>query len=64
MQGLAARTGITIELSPKTVWKDLMEKDDEGNLVLPDISDSSGDMADIISQIESQLKAKGNADYK
>ncbi|RJR14729.1 MAG: response regulator [Nitrospiraceae bacterium] len=37
-----------------------MEKDDEGNLVLPDISDSSGDMADIVSQIEIQLKAKGN----
>jgi DNA-binding NtrC family response regulator len=37
-----------------------MQKDTEGNLVLPEISVSDGDMSDFVAQIERQLKAKGD----
>lgn len=36
-----------------------MQKDAEGNLVLPEISDADGDLSDIVAQIETQLNAKG-----
>jgi len=37
-----------------------MQKDSEGNLILPDIYGPDGDLSDIVSQIETQLKMKGD----
>ncbi len=37
-----------------------MERDTEGNLVLPEISSSDEDLSDIVSQIESELKRNGD----
>lgn len=39
-----------------------MDKDPEGNLVLPDISGPDSDLSDIVSQIETQLKEEGYPD--
>jgi two-component system probable response regulator PhcQ len=39
-----------------------MQKDTEGNLVLSEISVSDEDLSDIVSQIESELKMKGDFD--
>lgn len=37
-----------------------MQKDAEGNLVLPEISYTDDDMSDIVAQLESELKMKGD----
>ncbi|MEW6601457.1 MAG: response regulator [Nitrospirota bacterium] len=37
-----------------------MQKDDEGNLVLPEMTGSEGDLSAIVSQIETLFKTKGN----
>ncbi len=35
-----------------------LERDEEGNLILTDVSDSEGNLFDIVSQIESEFKVK------
>ncbi|MBI4681679.1 MAG: response regulator [Nitrospirae bacterium] len=37
-----------------------MQKDTEGNLIVPEISTSDEDLSEIVSLIETQLKAKGD----
>lgn len=39
-----------------------MQKDTEGNLILPEISVSDEDLSDIVAQIESEFKANGDID--